>query len=347
MENKETTRSKACPAIKYSIIIPAHNAERTIRRAVRSIERKLERYEIVVVENGSTDRTGEEVDSLRQDNDRIRLIHSDKGVSRARNAGIAAASGEWLIFVDSDDEWIADEDTLDPLTRESADIVICSYYKDDSPVRHDFRSIDEVLKGEELAAAYDWMLARPTLRMTVWAKLYKRRTIAENQIAFDDDLRLSEDADFLIRLMNACDRIVVSDTPVYRYRTDAPSVVRSADSTRIEAYLAALDTISENIPVKTGAAVDFILAHLNLICVHDIYTRDNKAAWKERNNRTREVLSHPVVGKAVAAVRFGDLLNMNRIPAFFFRHGLYSVGGAICYVRSEHNRIKQKNDEKQ
>lgn len=345
MDHKKNTGGKASPAIKYSIIIPAYNAANTIRRTINSIEQKLEHYEIIVVENGSTDQTDEAVEVLRQDNDRVKLIHSDKGVSRARNAGIAAASGEWLIFVDADDEWIASEESLDNLTLESADIIICSYFKDKSMITHDFRIMNEVLKDRDLADAYDWMLAKPTLRMTVWAKLYKRRTIVENRIAFDHDLRLSEDADFIIKLLNKCDCAVVSDMPIYRYRTDAPSVVRSVDNTRTEAYLAALDTISKRISSNSESVTDFILAHLNLICVHDIYTRDNKATWKEKNNRTKEVVSDPVVGKAVATLKVRDLRNINRIPAFFFKKNLYSLGGIICCFKSEHNRIKQKNKE--
>lgn len=342
MNYKKNTKKKACPAIKYSIIIPAYNAANTIRRAINSIEQKLEHYEIIVVENGSTDQTGEAVEVLKQDNDKIRLIHSDKGVSRARNAGIAAASGEWLIFVDADDEWVASEEALNKLTLESADIVVGSYYKDDSIITHDFRIINEVLKDKDLADAYDWMLAKPTLRMTVWAKLYKRRIIAEHQIAFNNDLRLSEDADFLIRLLNNCDCVAISDMPVYRYCTDAPSVVRSVDNTRTEAYLEALDTISKRIPSNSESTTDFVLAHLNLICVHDIYTQDNKTTWKEKNNRAKEVVSDPVVGKAVATVKVRDLRNINRIPAFFFKHNLYTMGGLICSVRSSQNIKKQR-----
>ena len=331
--------------IKYSIIIPAHNASKTIRRVINSIAQRLDYYEIIVVENGSTDSTIQVVEKLRQENERIILIQTDKGVSRARNAGIAAASGEWIIFVDADDEWIVAGESLNDLANNYSDVdlVVCSYYKDKNIVLHDFTKMNEVLKGKSLTDAFNWMLTKPTLRMPVWAKLYKREIISRNQIEFNEDLRLSEDAEFLIKLLKKCECIAVSSIPIYRYRTDAPSVVRSADSSRIEAYFTALDTISKNMLMETDASMDFVLAHLNLICVHDIYTRNNMYTWREKNKKTKEVICHPIVNKAVGNVGIGDMININRIPAFFFKHGMYTVGGIVCSFRSWQNGKMHNN----
>ena len=92
--------------ILISYIIPAYNAADTLERAVESITHtcNMEKYEILIVENGSTDYTNSVALKLIQKyGENIKLIHSEKGVSRARNEGLKNARGEWIVFVDADD----------------------------------------------------------------------------------------------------------------------------------------------------------------------------------------------------------------------------------------------------
>lgn len=98
-------RSVPAPAGGISVIIPAYNAETVIRRAIDSVlAQTLPPQEIILVDDGSTDGTQEAVQSLGT---RIRYIRQDnQGASAARNAGIQAASGEWIAFLDADDEWL-------------------------------------------------------------------------------------------------------------------------------------------------------------------------------------------------------------------------------------------------
>ena len=329
---------------KYTFIIPAYNAEATISRAISSITSGMEDYEILVAENGSDDDTSVTVEKIASQNDRIQLLHTEKGVSNARNAGIAKASGEWLIFVDADDVWITDEKTLDNLTDslQAADIIICSYLKDDVPVVHDYMDMNVNLSGQQVADVYKWMLSKTTLRMTVWAKLYKRETVINGGIAFDKDLRLSEDADFLIQMLSISKSAAVSDLPVYRYCSDMPSVVRSTDKTRVASYLHALEKISEKIPDDMPEYTDFVLAHLNLICVHDIFNYGSELSGGEKRRLLESVLNHPVIKGAVARVEFKDIKSINKIPAFFFKHKVYAAGGLICSVRALQNMRKQR-----
>ena len=90
-----------------SVVIPAYNAETSITGTVQSIYREFQMaipYEIIVVENGATDQTTQVVEKLAVQMPCVKLYHSEKGVSNARNTGIANAAGKWLMFVDADDE---------------------------------------------------------------------------------------------------------------------------------------------------------------------------------------------------------------------------------------------------
>lgn len=94
--------------MKISAIIPAFNAERTIARALHSVLAQTRPAdEILVIDDGSTDKT---TDAVRAFGDRVRLItQANAGVSVARNTGIQSASGDWIAFLDADDEWLPEK----------------------------------------------------------------------------------------------------------------------------------------------------------------------------------------------------------------------------------------------
>ena len=192
-----------------SIIIPAHNAARTIEKTINSVIHNEPEAEIIVVENGSTDDTADIVGKINYA--KIKLIHSNKGVSVARNAGIRAATGEWLTFVDADDCWLGVHD-YEP----EGDITYFNYYKDSELVQLNY-------DGEPIV---QWTLSRPTLRMTVWAKIFRRRFLLENDLHFNEKLWVGEDSEFLLRALLKSNMVKVEDRGIYRYCSDAPSVMK-------------------------------------------------------------------------------------------------------------------------
>ncbi|MBR3895392.1 MAG: glycosyltransferase family 2 protein [Clostridia bacterium] len=95
-----------------SIIMPAYNAERTVKESVLSaLKQTYSDFELIVIDDGSKDRTPEILRELAQSDARIRVLRNDPnvGVSRSRNRGIAEATGEWVAFLDSDDLWREDK----------------------------------------------------------------------------------------------------------------------------------------------------------------------------------------------------------------------------------------------
>ena len=118
--------------ILISYIIPAYNAADTLERAVESITHtcNMEKYEILIVENGSTDYTNSVALKLIQKyGENIKLIHSEKGVSRARNEGLKNARGEWIVFVDADDYIVSKSKKYiyEDILNAKADLYVYSY----------------------------------------------------------------------------------------------------------------------------------------------------------------------------------------------------------------------------
>ena len=114
----------------FSVIIPAYNCEKYIADAVKSVCRQpVKDMEIIIVDDGSTDSTGEICARLAGENRQITVIHQEnRGASAARNAGIRKASGEYILFLDADDAYVdhAVDENLLAECRRGYDVIICS-----------------------------------------------------------------------------------------------------------------------------------------------------------------------------------------------------------------------------
>ena len=114
-----------------SIIVPVYNVEPYIETCIQSLIRQtMGNIEVILVDDGSTDRSGELCDQYAEADERIRVIHKQNGgLSSARNAGISAAKGEYLLFVDSDDYVSASlvEKTVSCAEQNQADVVVFDY----------------------------------------------------------------------------------------------------------------------------------------------------------------------------------------------------------------------------
>ena len=112
--------------MKVSVIIPVYNVRLYLERCVQSVLRQTYKdLEIILVDDGSKDNSGELCDQLALSDQRIRVIHQEnQGLSGARNTGIRQATGEYIIFLDSDDEWLLSDGLENLLQGEKADLII-------------------------------------------------------------------------------------------------------------------------------------------------------------------------------------------------------------------------------
>ncbi len=205
--------------IKYSVIIPVYNAEKTLERCVSSL--LSENYpdcEIILVNDGSTDHSAELCADYANADSRVRFFSKENGgVSTARNAGLDLAVGEYVLFVDSDDYVLPG--FFDKLDRErektDADLVMFSYCVDKGEKKETCSFSPAVRCGrEELMPRVVGAICRKTINMP-WAKQYRRSIIEEHQLRFPVGASVAEDRVFNICYSFYIDSLQFSDKVLY------------------------------------------------------------------------------------------------------------------------------------
>jgi len=186
-----------------SIIVPVYNMELYIRRCIESIITQSYRdWELILVDDGSYDRSGKICDEYAMKDERIRAFHKKNGgVSSARNMGLEKANGEWVSFVDADD--YLDSDTLDKLFRYACyefDCVIGGYriVNEQGDVTYEIEDSAECFISR--SKAIEWMYKPEYYRYLgyICSKLYKRKIIDENHLRFREDIFFNEDRLFAV-----------------------------------------------------------------------------------------------------------------------------------------------------
>ena len=207
------------PAI--TVIVPAYNAEQYLPACLDSISgQRFSDWELIIAEDGSSDSTGEIARAAAANDPRIRVISMDKkGVSAARNACIKEARGRYLAFVDADD--LISPDYLTELCfhaeQSNADITQCSFLfkQEDGSEEPDPNRIDGVFCGREEIMNACFQSSHGDIRVSVWAKLFRRDTFKD--IIFDTDLRINEDAYYVYECCKKADIVCCFSDPLYRY----------------------------------------------------------------------------------------------------------------------------------
>ena len=338
-------------SLELSFIIPAYNCEETLHRWVASIERDVQKSnaacEVLIIENGSTDETWNVAETLGEKYKNVVFLKSDKGVSKARNKGIKQAKGKWLVFVDADDEWIHGSiaKILEHVEKGCIDLLMCSYYKGDKRIVHDYKTMNEAF-FDSLDDFKAWLLVRPTVRMQVWAKVFKKSIIEQYELRFNEGLSFSEDSEFLLRFVQHCDSMLVSDSPIYRYSSSGVSAVRTYSPDRQKMYLKSLEATSRDVENESAivkdAYVEYVLAHFNLIAVHDIFDLQIKGSFGEKYKNMKKLIKEPVFERALKDIPLKKCLNIQLSPEACIKCHLSLMAGVICYLKAYLNFRQQR-----
>lgn len=213
---------------KVSFIIPVYNCEKYLEDCVNDlISVGLEKYEIILVDDGSTDCSGSICDEISKKQKNIVLIHQkNRGVSAARNKGLELATGEFVIFIDADDniESLKLLNVLEIIDREdSIDLLIYGisfdYYKNGICYRSEdlCYNLDGNLNEKEWCEIFYDLFSANSLS-SLWNKIFRKKIIVNHSLKLSENMFLYEDFEFVLRYMACCKNIYCSKEIVYRYR---------------------------------------------------------------------------------------------------------------------------------
>lgn len=215
---------------KLSIIVPVYNVEKYLEECIESlIKQSYENLEIILVNDGSTDSSGQICDKFSLRDKRIKVIHQkNQGLPFARNAGLEIAEGEYIGFIDSDD--LVDTDMYRKLIRaleeNQADMAVCNFYvfnkKGVRAVSTKYN--DEVVLYSNAKEVQFYNCALDSS----WNKVYRHKIIREFSLRFEDKkIVAQEDFWFLMRYCSHISKIVTISSADYGYRDRKSSITKS------------------------------------------------------------------------------------------------------------------------
>ena len=208
-----------------SVIIPAYNAERTIADAIRSITSQAQvSSEVIVIDDGSVDGTASIVETLAEADERIRLFTiANGGVGHARNVGLEKASGEWIAFLDADDELLPDALLVLQQAAESqaADLVCAPYRLVNAANGKETTLHFTEAKGLDAMAGQKFFLTEGLNISQPWGKLYRRKLF--DGVTYPEG-RIYEDISVIPQVVQKASSIRIIDTPVVCYRQSKDSI---------------------------------------------------------------------------------------------------------------------------
>jgi len=292
---------------KISIIVPIYNVEKYIDRCINSIlQQTYPHFELILVNDGSPDHCGEIIDAYAKKDARIKVIHKENGgLSDARNRGMEEVTGEFTMFIDSDD-WIIEtmmETLLTQSIAQEADIVQGSfYYAYEDKLLVDKRHQEETTAPiilENKALMYE-LVTNKVVKNFAWGKLYKTSLIQD--IPFTKGV-LFEDVFWAHHVMHHVDTYVILQQPMYYYCQRDDSIVATYSIKNLDIIKGLKERhrfMETHHPQLTKASHQLIfetmLVHYHLLRANkeidpDRVYRDQIADYLKRNsNKIREAV---------------------------------------------------------
>lgn len=283
-----------------SVIIPVYNSERFLRECIDSVlGQSFVDWELIIVDDGSTDGSARIADEYGRSSDKIRVFHNEnRGPGLARNFAIDLAQGEYITFVDADDCLMPDSLKIlhDAMVATEADVAIGNHTSGKSfkmPKRYSSRM--EIHTNIE---ALQTLLYQTGFSSAPWGKLYRRDSF--------DKVRFShyhcyEDLHFLALLFLECRTVVYVDATVYFYRENPASLINTWSAHQLEA-LEVTESIERMVareaPDVLDAAADRSLsANFNIFRLAEANGRNevSRECWEKiKRNRTRSLFNRRV-----------------------------------------------------
>lgn len=274
--------------MKISVIVPVYNMEPYIRKSIDSLlNQTVLPYEIILINDGSTDNCGAICDEYDSVNDIISTYHKENGgLSSARNYGIEKASGSHIIFPDPDD-WVDEdyiENFLEMKNMFSADLYICGHYVADDNSQKNHNKNGSMLLTRDIAL--EKLLLSNYYCGFSWNKLYSIKVIKDGKLYFENSHGMAQDLFFAFKYFCLIDSFYYDPTPKYHYYQHHGSVTNSRFTKRKFSGLKTfydLDELAIKKSIKLSNLVKTTIANLSLTLLFSYFESnyDDKSVFEE------------------------------------------------------------------
>jgi glycosyltransferase involved in cell wall biosynthesis len=225
-----------------SIVVPVYNVVHYLERCVLSVLRQTYKdTEIILVDDGSTDDSGELCDKLAMTDARIRVIHQEnQGLSGARNTGIRFATGEYIAFIDSDDEWLLN-DGLEQLVNnnnEGKDLIVfkgVNIWKDGRRIPFSDYDVTHISRLPNAQSVFSHLVDTQLFQMSACFLLVRRKLLIDEELYFPSGL-ISEDVQWSLILWQHVRSVCVTNLEFYGYHHHSNSISTTLSLRVYESY---------------------------------------------------------------------------------------------------------------
>lgn len=225
--------------MKFSIIIPVYNVEQYIVRCIDSIIRQeYSDFEVILVDDGSSDKSFAICEQYAKNDDRFHIIlKQNGGPGSARNEGLKHATGDYICFMDADDEvtphWLSNY--FQVLSVVDSDIIFQNYINENKEGRlilkdYHFNELSEITAINTPSVYNDCFKDNWVLQTATWSKCYKAAIIKYNNITFIENIKVFEDFMFYVHVLNVASVITVTNGAGYIYHYNSDSLSRTKES---------------------------------------------------------------------------------------------------------------------
>ncbi len=293
--------------MRFSIIVPVYNVEKYIEQCVNSVlEQTYSDFELILVDDGSPDNSSEICDRLSEGDCRISVIHKENGgLSDARNAGIRAATGDYVLFIDADDFWSTTtvlEQIASLLDSDRYKVVQFGYdiysHTEDKFIRgrkRDFaryngKSFDEIVYN---------LVANGGLEISACSMAIERKFLIENNLYFVKGIK-TEDLEWAVRVFLLKPDYAYSDDYFYAYRKGHGNTISSnVDYKHLCDYCWILEKSIERIEKRNGniksALESYMMYHVLIACAHCYRSKIEKKQRKEILSRLKGISKNRIL----------------------------------------------------
>lgn len=340
-----------------SVIVPVYNVESYIYKSIKSIcDQTYKNIEIILVDDGSTDKSYQICEQLRSEDERIKLItQANQGVSKARNVGINNSNGKYIYFMDADDYIEKDmlENMYNIYQKNKTDIVICGYYfetqKKYKVDRYEVKYKEVYYKDREELMNDFVKLWDSSLMYNIWNKLYKRDLIFENGLIFPE-YKMGEDLEFNNKYVELCKSAYVLDKCYYHYireREESATTkyiknwfdIRREESERLRKYFCDLNIYNdEGKEYLSRRYIERVIG-----CIENEFNISNNSSISQRSKEIKKILNAKETREAIILAKPKSIsMKFMLIPIKLNSTILtYLMGFSISFVRKNFNSYFQ------